>query len=272
MAKIEFWHNAIQWLEVDTGINEVQWAYGLNTAKFPTYGGEVIQILSVYIDDLSLEGEVKSYAEMEGIYNYFNKYFQHASQGNKGTGDYNQEFMTMHYPERNWEFFIQPLAMPGFSYSRDTVAPSWKMSAHIVDNTSENYEELTKMAAKEILNEHSEPNNTFSLKGEISMGSASPENNPFASYGTAYENNFVPGTEKKVEAGLKEAADFYNTLLPSYLTGDYESLLKGAAKPAFGEQAITQAQLETEEASYNTEQEGILAQEQKRFQKAEQKK
>ena len=68
-------------LVVTTGLDEIAWAYALNTATFPTYGGEVVQILSVYIDDMEVEGTVRTYAEAEAIYSFFMKYFTIATQG-----------------------------------------------------------------------------------------------------------------------------------------------------------------------------------------------
>src|ERR1019366_7215700 len=131
-------------LEIDTGIDDADWAYGLNTVTFPTYGGEVVQILSVYIDDLTLHGTLSTYRQMEAIYKYFARYIQIASQGTKsvpGIGDsisgsaYNLWPITFSYPERNWFFKIIPLAVPGFRYGRDVVTPTWQIKAHVVDDS-----------------------------------------------------------------------------------------------------------------------------------------
>jgi hypothetical protein len=68
-------------LVVETGMDEVEWSYNLNVAEFPTYGGEVVQILAVYIDDLMINGTIASYSELESIYGFFMEYFTVATQG-----------------------------------------------------------------------------------------------------------------------------------------------------------------------------------------------
>src|SRR5687768_5528619 len=37
---------------------EVNWTYNLNTQTYPTYAGEVIQVLSVNIDKLTIQGQL----------------------------------------------------------------------------------------------------------------------------------------------------------------------------------------------------------------------
>jgi hypothetical protein len=44
-----------------TGLERVAWGYTLNTANFPTYAGEVVQILSCYVEDLEITGVVQTY-------------------------------------------------------------------------------------------------------------------------------------------------------------------------------------------------------------------
>src|SRR5208282_3335255 len=68
-------------LIVDTGADEISWGYALNVPKIPTYGGEVIQILSAYIEDMSISGMVRTYSKTEEIYSFFMEYFIIASQG-----------------------------------------------------------------------------------------------------------------------------------------------------------------------------------------------
>src|SRR4051794_31156530 len=68
-------------LTVTTGADMIRWTYTLNTANWPTYGGEVVQILSVAIDDVNIQGTCRNYAEMENIYAYFLEFVQIATQG-----------------------------------------------------------------------------------------------------------------------------------------------------------------------------------------------
>src|SRR5579859_945690 len=109
MSEIVFSHSKVGQLVVETGFNEIAWSYDLNIATFQTYGGEVVQILSCFIDDLTVEGEVKSYKKAEAIYEFFARYFTVATQGENsaapsGALRFEQEPMIMQYHARNWEF------------------------------------------------------------------------------------------------------------------------------------------------------------------------
>jgi hypothetical protein len=228
-------------LMVDTGMNEISWSYNLNVANYPTYGGEVVQILSVYIDDLMIEGDVRTYRKLEEIYEYFAEYMVLASQGNSGQGSFNQEFMKMTYAERDWTIIIQPLEAPSFTYSRDTVAPHWAMKAHIVDDSSENYQTLKEMTEVGVIN-----GEQLTQKGIISMAAADPSANPWSAPGkalfTGKDEKFIAASKAETEAHGKELADYYNKLLPAYLQGDYSALAGDIAKPAFGHTAQEETQ------------------------------
>lgn len=216
-------------LTITTGMNEINWAYGLNTANFPTYGGEVIQILSVFVDDLTIEGDVTSYSAMEDIYKFFAEYMIVASQ----SGGFNQEPLKMTYSQRNWTFFLQPLSIPGFVYSRDTVAPHWEITAHVYDDSRpNNYETLQEIIASHL--QETFEGEEFSLKGIISMAAADPANNPFSAPGVFKNEKFTAITQQQTEKELKGSATLYNAMLKSYLGGDYSQLLDNSAKPAFG--------------------------------------
>lgn len=110
--------------------DQVTWAYGLNTQTYPTYGGEVVQILSVYFDDLTIRGTTGSVAELEHIYSWFISYMQNATQGTAHP-IYNQQPVVFNYYERNWTFNIWPKSLPGFRYGRDVVAPTWTLVAAV---------------------------------------------------------------------------------------------------------------------------------------------
>lgn len=110
--------------------DQIVWAYGLNTQSYPTYGGEVVQILSVYFDDMTVSGTVRTYTELENIYSWFISYMQVATQGTTSP-IYNQQPVTFNYYERNWVFNIWPRSLPGFRYGRDVVAPTWTLQAAV---------------------------------------------------------------------------------------------------------------------------------------------
>ena len=170
-------------LVVRTGIDEISWAYALNTAQFPTYGGEVVQILSVYIDDLEIEGTIRTYAEAEMIYSFFMKYFTVATQGSEQADQdkYTQVPMIMEYAHRGWIFELQPKEAPGFTYATETIAPKWSLKAHVGDKTPD-VKKLQDLVVQELVSKEQ-----FSLKGIISLEGGQPGQNPFVAPGTLRE-------------------------------------------------------------------------------------
>lgn len=134
MPQIFFHHDKVDPpdLIVETGANQISWGYNLNTQSYPTYSGEVVQVLSTNIDDLEIVGEVKTYKEMETIYTWFLQYMLKATQGYAGDS-YQETPVTMSYPERGWRLAIKPIQMPGMRYGRDVIIPQWRLRASIVD-------------------------------------------------------------------------------------------------------------------------------------------
>src|ERR1700756_3668718 len=106
MAVCIFHHDFISPdLYVQTGADNINWTYTLNTQRYPTYGGEVVQILSCFIDTLTITGTLpriqsrdqgapRSDAGMEDIYQYFLQYMQIASQGGAGTTAYSERYLS----------------------------------------------------------------------------------------------------------------------------------------------------------------------------------
>lgn len=183
MPPIKFSHPQISTsLTVDTGVNDVTWSYTLNTATYPTYAGEVVQVLSTAIDNLSISGEVRSVAEMEGIYAWFLTYMQIATQGTGGTS-YSEYAVKMEYPERGWTLFIQPIALPGLHYGRDVVVPSWQLQAHILDPDKDMKDVTTDAAITNQARLAVDPLanfNELSTFQQMSAGIGWRETNPFS--------------------------------------------------------------------------------------------
>lgn len=220
------------YLTVRSGVDEVSWGYNLNTTTFPTYGGEVVQILSCYIDDLAIVGTLPTYRSAERIYSYFAYYLQIATQGRNtetqpGKTSYNQTPMKMTYPERGWSFDVMPTSLPGFRQSADTVAPQWRVVAHIVDHTMDAHsmQEFTKAHVLEKF--LAQDKEDFQLQGRIGF---SPEN-PFSGPGTFFGSDFDP--EKTREAWL-DTADRFNEIIDSYLDHDLEEVYESiSSHPAW---------------------------------------
>src|SRR3954464_14172738 len=113
MPTILFEHpNIDNALSVETGANDISWSYNLNTQAYPTYGGEVVQVLSTNIQNLTIQGEVRSYEKMEEIYQWFLEYMMIVTQGIGDKQGYVETPVTMTYPHRGWQMAIRPLQLP----------------------------------------------------------------------------------------------------------------------------------------------------------------
>lgn len=121
-------------LEVETGADQIQWSYNLNTSKTPTYGGEVIQVLSTNIDQLIITGTCRDYTELDIIYDWFKKYLFNlrgahinnpetiAAKTNAG-----QQPVHISYPHRGWEWDVYVVEAPQYRIGRQVVAPQWRV-------------------------------------------------------------------------------------------------------------------------------------------------
>lgn len=219
-------------LTIENGIDQAQWAYNLNTQVYPTYGGEVVQILSVYIDDLTLGGSIATYAQAELIYSYFARYFQVATQGRSGTpnvssGDaFNLKPMRFQYPMRGWDFELYPKAAPGFSYDVEMVNPTWVMTAHINDEAREGNSlatitgKIQDQAVAGLLK-----NNTFgTLTDQISPESGDPNTDPFQTFNEG---------DQQASKALGGLSDYYASLVNGYQNGNFAGITGGVgSKPA----------------------------------------
>lgn len=222
------------YLGIASGLDEASWSYNLNTATFPTYGGEVVQILSCNIGELTITGTLPSYKAMERVYSYFAYYLQIATQGrsqspDSGRTSYNQKPMIFTYPERGWSFQIIPKGLRRFRYGNDVVAPSWGITAHIVDhgNDLHSIKEFTKhQVLDDFLKSDGEK---FDVEGKIGFLAE----NPFSAPGTIFGDNFDPANTR--EAWKKES-DRFNEVINAYLDSDLEALYETlASRPAWGD-------------------------------------
>jgi len=206
--------------------DQITWAYGLNTANFPTYGGEVVQILSMYVDDLTINGMVSSYEELERIYGWFIAYMQVATQGHAGKEGYDARPVEMTYHHRNWKFNILPKGLPGFKYGRDVVAPTWQLQA-AVSEFSDSFQDAVLSQNGQLV-ESTDDNgfNTFgSVTGEIGFN----EYNPWSENieGVGYKAGKTKDQYAKIE-------DWHGNLIPSWLQGDFRSISADYSIPKTG--------------------------------------
>lgn len=247
-AQILFHHDTLGDLVIDNGIDDAEWAYGLNTQTFATYGGEVVQILSVYIDDLTLMGTVTTYEQMEAIYKYFTSYLQIATQGKKKNPNigestvgqaYNLTPVHMSYPARGWLFYLYPKEVPGFRYAIDAVAPSWSVKSFVVDDTPdlalfkdglkalhvssnlavpEGSDSQYITGVKGVPNVVSGQPGLFTISGDISPLYGDPNANPFETWDPS---------QQSAQKQIQQYADYYSSLIPKWAQGDLSALTAG---------------------------------------------
>jgi hypothetical protein len=237
MPAVFFSHPQLGSIEIDDGVEDVRWAYNLNTVSFPTYGGEVVQILSVYIDDVAISGMVSTYHQAEAIYRFFAAYMQIATQGRKPVPNikdsvsstaYNLQPVTFTYPHRQWTFSVYPKTAAGFAYGGEIVAPLWQVTCHVIDNTPDLA--LIKEGIKATVTAQGLPDEahqgTFTLNGQISPGRGNPDTDPWQTF-------TLPNSQ--VQAIIHRYGDFYNSLIPAYAQGDFSALIGAiGSKPNFG--------------------------------------
>lgn len=219
-------NSAIGSLLIETGIDTAKWGYNLNTQTYATYGGEVVQILSVYIDDLTIGGTISTYSQMEAIYSYFAAYMQIATQGKTpvpapGDSAYNLDPIKFTYPHRGWEFDLYPKSAPGFHYGNDVVAPVWQMTAHIIDDSVDLNpikDQIKNTVIQGAMGDFTRLNNA------ISPDAVNPEANPFQA---------ADPNAQKVAKTLSNLGDYYNSLIAAYNSGDFTAIGGGVgSQPA----------------------------------------
>lgn len=216
-------------LTVSIKPDQITWAYGLNTANYPTYGGEVVQILSCYIEDMMIAGTTRKYRELEQIYRFFIDYIQIATQGRRGTGSFDPRPIKMFYPERNWTFDIHPKKLPGFRYGRDIVAPQWTMLAAVAEPDQDLKAKIIDKAYAEAI----QSDGHFKLFGRVTGDIGYETDDPFR---TPFVTKKKPGSAARNAYG--DLGDFYNHLIPAYLQGNFDDLAANYSRPTFFKQDI----------------------------------
>lgn len=234
MSEVVFTHPDIDLpsLRVAVKPDSIFWSYGLNTANYPTYGGEVVQILSVYFDDLEITGMIQGYPELEKIYRWFIRYFQLATQGNSGRGSYNTDPVIMNYPERQWSFRLYPKSLPGFKYGRDVVVPQWKVVAAVDEPNAHSPGSLSSLIISDTTQKFIESEG-IQLFGKATAEIGFNRTDPFSGY---TPQDYKKGTVR--DAYGKLADSYTKTFLPSYLTGDFKDLTADYSKPMFLRDAL----------------------------------
>lgn len=225
-AQVVFSHPAVtpNKLVLTIKPDQITWAYGLNTSNYDTYGGEVVQILSMFFDDMTISGTCRSYSTLEQIYAWFLQYMQIATQGNKGKGSYNARPVIFSYPHRGWEFSIYPKSLPGFRYGTEVVAPTWTVQAAVVEAPADLKSLIMSEAA---------------MAGTAIQGEFEPFGKATAMIGYYEDNPWSGVTDQAYQKGAvkdqySKLADYYNNLIPAWLeSDDFHALSANYSKPAF---------------------------------------
>jgi hypothetical protein len=157
--------------------NSISWTYSLRTKIEDTYGGQVIQILGVQIDNFKLSGyipdgfwgrdnnyydksdgipyfEDKENARKNGIVhlaNFFRDFFAYKSQNSFST-----ENMQFHYPHYGWtgeekSIKIIPYDFPRVRIANDEILPEWELECSLVEYLSSHFvSQATKTATNQL--------------------------------------------------------------------------------------------------------------------------
>lgn len=204
--------SAYDGLLIPTGADEITWGYGMNMKRVPTYGGEVVQILSTFADKMTIKGTCRNYHEMMSIANYFRGYIQYTTGWvNK---ERHQKFLKFVYPARSWSFIIMVTDVQDIRFSRDIVAPQWSITAEIVSE-NDRYalgEQRTDQWAS-VLNQPINSKTYIKVKKAVrGPRNFSKSSNPFGNL-----TEFADGRRGKI-------AENFDSMIASWATGGMDQL------------------------------------------------
>lgn len=223
-------------LYIDIRPDNIQWPYGINRQGFPTYAGEVVQLLSAYIGNLQMGGTVRTYHDIELIYKWFINYMFQATQGKTGAPvsneyyRYNEEPVTFEYPHRGWQLRLRPIGLPMFTYGTEVVAPEWALEAAVVEDETGSFTTFTENNAEKAIEE-----GLTQLNANFGAGLQ----NPFAYY-AGYESEadikkFLKNAKSPLlENGVEQVANWYNSIVEKFAKGEGNLVEFGSvfSKPA----------------------------------------
>jgi hypothetical protein len=208
----------------------------LNTQSYPTYAGEVVQILSAYIDTFSIAGTVRTYLDLELIYKWFIAYMTIATQGNQDAGVYNysQKYVenpvAFSYPHRGWNLNLRPNSLPQFMYGTEIVAPQWQMQGAVVE-ADELFLTNGLPDSKTQLNSLAQQAAIQGLENLNASFASSTIYNPFNSINadnSAAAQQFLNGATY-YDPNTQQLADYFQNLVSQYAAGNLNGLLSPAA-------------------------------------------
>lgn len=155
-------------IKLPLGVGGVSWTYTLNHNIQDTYGGQVVQILGVSIDNLTIRGNFAGFDPHWGVdgsgksrhgdrawsnspyasgivqmAEWFRSYFEQTTQGAYGqqlktSQRYSEKTMLFTFPARGWRFVMRPTAFPSVVLDNETNAPEWVVQAEFVEDAEQN--------------------------------------------------------------------------------------------------------------------------------------
>ena len=229
MAELLF-KDGVSTLSVNVKPNQIEWSYKINVNVTPTYGGEVVQILSAYIDKMTISGNIRTYRKAEEIYGWFINQIQIAT----AQGKFNhQRGIDMYYPERGWHFKLLPLTLSKLKYGLEVVAPEWSVNFQVIEPAQGAVSLTMDQAAVEAR----ESETGIPLFGLATGNIGWEEDDPFRSpIGDAKLNEFYKNLigGETVRYQSSDLGDWFNSLIPSYLEGNFDDLTADYSRPSMG--------------------------------------
>lgn len=192
-------------IKLPIGIGGISWTYTLHHKVEDTYGGQVIQILGVSIDNLKIRGNfayqdpfwgsengVPRYGSLHwdqsdrvdanGIRqmaDWFRQYFEATTQGrfgmqSKSNQRYSEKIMLFEFPARGWKIRMRPTNFPSVVVDNETPDPEWTVEADFVEDAEDNQSFVQNVTEE-----------AYGQISQLKEGVGFERNNPFSGWVSA---------------------------------------------------------------------------------------
>jgi hypothetical protein len=260
MAGVIISHKHVGTLNLRLPPTSVEWTYNMNTSTTDTYAGQVVQILSINFDRLTIVGrfgkegafgreledgkyEPRGVDELRDwrttarygvglhqMHEWFQNYFAIASQGNEDDR-YVQEPVTIVYSgrldvdvddgiEERWT--VYPVSFPSFRRSNQDFAPEWRVECEI-DEAPAIVENAQIQDEIERLRQGLgyTPSNRFSDP----LGQYLPRDFGTSQFSAAQRAELLKRAKTQLQSSLDDKWQSYMDMLPAYTDQDLENLI-----------------------------------------------
>lgn len=106
--------------------DSASWTYANNTQSFDTIGGRVVQLLSVSITDMQINGKSGSRNELQRMVEAFRRIMQWQVE--------TQQPVSFRVPSRKWNFRVYISDVPQVGWDVTTVTYPWQMALKVVED------------------------------------------------------------------------------------------------------------------------------------------